>query len=83
MMISRLDARLAAGGRFTKPFDRIYGGNDTLRVNIFMLDVEVTQVSPYWDAGFPFLHPHMQWPSLFARRGREAAAAAAMQEAGH
>ena len=29
-----------------------------------MLHVEVTQVSPYWDAGFPFLHPHMQWPSL-------------------
>ena len=28
-----------------------------------MLHVEVTQVSAYWDAGFPFLHPHMQWPS--------------------
>ena len=28
MMISRVGARLAARRRFTKPFDRIYGGND-------------------------------------------------------
>ena len=52
-------------------------------VNIFMLHVAATQVSPYWDAGFPFLHPHMQWPSLLLDEEEEKQLQQAAMKEGH
>ena len=48
-----------------------------------MLHVAATQVSPYWDAGFPFLHPHMQWPSLLLDEEEEKQLQQAAMKEGH